>query len=172
MNQSTNTELLAALSAERAALLNFTALLEREQAMLVENSTDQLLELSEQKSSDAIGLNELAGRCRSLLQKSIPHLDISTTKDTQRCTQPPADTIRAWLKTHNPECLPVWQEILTLVDRCKQLNNTNGELIQIKLRHNQQTLTVLSNAVNKANLYGPDGQTSFSPGSGRSLGSG
>lgn len=176
LNQDIDTKLLAALTAERAALLNFTALLEREQAMLVENSTDQLLELSEQKSSDAISLNELAGTRRSLFQKNIPQLDIDAAKGdpqgAQLSTNRSADTVRAWLQMHNPECLPVWQEILTLVGRAKQLNNTNGELIQIKLRHNQQTLTVLSNAVNKANLYGPDGQTSFSPGSGRSLGSG
>jgi len=83
-----------------------------------------------------------------------------------------ADAIRAWLKIHSPDGLSIWQGILDLAERARQLNNTNGELIQMKLRHNQQILTVLSNAVNQANLYGPDGQTSFSPGSGRSLGSG
>lgn len=140
------------------ALLDFVALLEREQGMLVENRTDQLLELSEQKSTDALGLNELAETRRSLLQKSIPELSI--------------DTIHTWLAAHNPQGLPVWHEILALAERAQQLNRTNGELIQMKLRHNQQSLAVLSNAVNKANLYGPDGQPSFSPGSGRSLGSG
>lgn len=159
MNQHSTSKLLAALTAERAALMSFTALLEREQGMLVANDTDQLLELSEQKSSDAISLNKLAEARRSLLRQNIPQ---------------PSDTgaIRTWLKTHNPGGLSIWQEILTLAGRAQQLNNTNGELIQMKLRHNQQTLTVLSNAVNKANLYGPDGQTSFSPGGGRSLGSG
>lgn len=159
MNRHPTTKLLAALVAERAALLNFTVLLEQEQGMLVENSTDQLLELSERKSADAVSLNKLAETRRDLLQRDIP--------------QPlGVDTVRTWLKTHSPDGLPIWQEILTLAERARQLNNTNGELIQMKLRHNQQTLTVLSNAVNKANLYGPDGQTSFSPGSGRSLGSG
>lgn len=175
MNQNLTTGLFSALVAERAALLNFTALLEREQGMLVENNTDQLLELSEQKSSDALRLNSLAETRRGLLRKNIPQLDIAATVTPQNARPADglgADTIHTWLETHNPECLPVWQEILTLAKRAQRLNNTNGELIQIKLRHNQQTLTVLSNAVNKANLYGPDGQTSFSPGSGRSLGSG
>ncbi len=142
MKPSSSPQLLSALTAERAALLNFVALLEREQGMLVGNLTDQLLELSEQKSTDALGLNQLA------------------------------ETRRALLGTHSPQGLAVWHEILALAERAQLLNRTNGELIQMKLRRNQQLLAVLSNAVNKANLYGPDGQTSFSPGSGRSLGSG
>jgi flagella synthesis protein FlgN len=158
LKQSSASQLLAALAAEHTALLDFVALLEREQGMLVENRTDQLLELSEQKSNDALGLNELAETRRSLLQKSIPELSI--------------DTIHAWLAAHNPQGLSVWHEVLALAERAQKLNRTNGELIQMKLRHNQQSLTVLSNAVNKANLYGPDGQPSFSPGSGRSFGSG
>lgn len=92
------------------------------------------------------------------MRKSLPQLDINT--------------IRTWLKANSPQGLAVWQENLALAERAQQLNHANGELIQMKLRRNQQLLTVLSNAVNKANLYGPDGQASFSPGSGRSLGSG
>ncbi len=158
MKQPSDSQLLAAFAAEYAALQSFAALLEREQEMLAENRTDQLLELSEQKSGDALKLNELAQARRALLKKHVPQLGV--------------DVIRAWLTAHNPDGLAVWLKILALAERASQINRTNGELIQMKLRHNQQTLTVLSNAANKANLYGPDGQTSFSTGSGRSLGSG
>ena len=158
MKQSSDSQLLAALTAERAALLSFVDLLEREQGMLVENRTDRLLEQSEQKSNASFGLNELAEARRSLLQENLPKLS--------------ADAIHAWLAAHNPQGLAVWHEVLALAERAQQLNRTNGELIQMKLRHNQQSLAVLSSTVNKANLYGPDGQPSFSPGSGRSLGSG
>ena len=158
MKQSSSPQLLSALTAERAALLEFIALLEREQGMLVENLTDQLFELSEQKSTDALNLNELAETRRALLHKNLPQLG--------------TDAIHAWLETHSPQALTIWLEILALAERAQRLNQANGELIQMKLRRNQQLLAVLSNAVNKANLYGPDGQTSFSPGSGRSLGSG
>jgi flagella synthesis protein FlgN len=158
LKPSSDPQLLSALTAERAALLSFVALLEREQGMLVENLTDQLLELSEKKSASAINLNELAETRRALMRKNIPQLD--------------AKAIRTWLGTHSPQGLAVWEEILVLAERAQSLNQTNGELIQTKLRRNQQSLAVLSSAVNKANLYGPDGQTSFSPGSGRSLGSG
>lgn len=152
--------MLAALVAEHAALLKFVALLEREQAMLVENLTDQLLELSEQKSNDALNLGRLAETRRALLQKNIPEKNLQ------------ADAILAWLKTHSPEGLSIWQKLRASADRAQQLNLTNGELIQMKLRHNQQSLAVLVKAADKANLYGPNGQHSFSPGSGRSLGSG
>ena len=176
MQPSPSAQLLSALTAERALLLKFFALLEREQRMLVENLTDPLLELSEQKSADAFALNELAATRRALFRKHLPQLGGTPTPGTPPDAHPSdnlgADAIRAWLETHNPEGLAVWQEILALAERAQRLNQTNGELIQMKLRRNQQLLAVLSSAVNKANLYGPDGQTSFSPGSGRSLGSG
>jgi flagella synthesis protein FlgN len=139
-------------------LLDFVALLEREQGMLVENLTGQLLELSEKKTTDARNLNELSLASRALLEKNIPQLSV--------------DSIQTWLGTHSPEGLAIWQKARTQAKRSQQLNRTNGELILMKLRHNQQSLAVLSNAVNKASLYGSDGQPNFSPGSGRSLGSG
>jgi flagella synthesis protein FlgN len=53
----------------------------------------------------------------------------------------------------------------------QRLNQTNGELIQIKLRYNQQALGVLYGAVQSAaGLYGADGQPNLPSGS-RTLGS-
>jgi len=157
LNQSNLAQLLAALTAERDALHSFADLLEHEQKLLIENQTDQLLELAEKKSAHAINLGELGESRRTLLRRDIPELSI--------------ETIRTWLERHSAQCLAIWLEIRALAERAHQLNHTNGELVQMKLRHNQQALSVLSKAVNRANLYGPDGQTSFSPGSGRSLGS-
>lgn len=155
---SSSPQLLSALNAEHAALLNFVVLLENEQEMLVGNLTDQLLELSEHKSTAALDINRLTEERRSLLRKNLPQLG--------------AKAICDWLETHSPQGLAAWQGIIALTKSAQQLNQTNGELIQMKLRRNQQLLAALSNAANKANLYGPDGQASFSPGSGRSLGSG
>jgi len=151
-------ELFAALSNERVAVRDFVELLQREQGLLTENSIDPLLILAEQKSARAVKLNELAEMCRRQLEKIIPSLDSAA--------------IEAWLEANSREGLAMWQEVRTLAEQAKQLNNINGELIQMKLRHNQQALAALSNAVSQANLYGSDGQTSFTPGTGRSLGSG
>lgn len=150
--------LSAALSAERAALLGFIAVLEHEQAALIENRSDALPELSEQKTADAIKLGQLADMRRELLKRAIPNQN--------------AETVASWLGKHSPAELASWQDIIALTQRAKQLNLINGELIQMKLRRNQQTLTVLSNAVNKGGVYGRNGQPDFSPGSGRTLGRG
>lgn len=151
--------LLPMLSAERGALAGFVTLLEQEQSLLMEGAqTEQLLTLSEQKSNDATSLNHMADARHALLQREIP--------------RPDAEAIQNWLGAHCADGLPVWHDIVALAQRAKQLNQVNGELIQMKLRHNQQALTVLSNAVNKAGVYGRNGKPDFSPGSGRSLGSG
>ncbi|MBI5429598.1 MAG: flagellar protein FlgN [Nitrosomonadales bacterium] len=170
-------QLVAALAAEHSALLEFLALLEREQAMLIENRIDQLLDLSEQKSTDALNLDQLAETRRTLLQNNILRSGIAPAGNAPKSAHPlpdalDADAILAWLGKHSPEGLSIWQNIRDLAYRAQQLNRTNGELIQMKLRYNQQTLAVLSKAADKANLYGPDGQHNFTPGSGRSLGSG
>ncbi|MGA8864770.1 MAG: flagellar protein FlgN [Gallionella sp.] len=158
MKQTTASSLLAALNAEQLSLLNFVTLLEREQEMLIANQSDQLHELSDQKTTASLVLNELSEKRRALLQECVPQLD--------------AESVRAWLKMQCAAGAPVWQQIIALAKRSKQLNNTNGELIQMKLRHNQQSLAALFNAAKKANLYGPNGRPAVSPGSGRSLGNG
>jgi flagella synthesis protein FlgN len=151
-------KLLAALSEERAAVREFVELLRREQTLLTENDMDPLLTLAEKKSASAVRLNELSDVCRRQLEKISPTLDNAT--------------IESWLNLNTVDGLPMWQEVRTLAGQAKQLNNVNGELIQMKSRFNQQAFAALSGAVNQANLYGANGQSSFSSGTGRSLGSG
>ena len=157
MTQPARTELLAALTEERLAVRGFVDLLQQEQKLLMENSTDPLTLLAEQKSARAFHLNKLAEARHRLLLTCIP--------------EPTAAAILAWFKGNSAEGLVIWQEIRVLADQASQINRINGELIQMKLRHNQQLLGALSRAVNQANLYGSNGQASFSTGSGRSLGS-
>jgi len=154
---SSNTQLLTALSNELRAVRIFIELLQQEQTLLTENKTDALLTLAAQKSALAVSLNQLAENRRSLLNNQLPEYD--------------NDAIQTWLTTHSREGLTRWQELGILAEQARQLNRINGELIQMKLRHNQQTLAALTKAARKADLYGPDGQHSFTPGSGRSLGS-
>ena len=158
MNPPPPPQLLAILSTERAQLKSFVTLLEREQKMLVENSTDLLLDLSKQKTDAAISLQGLTDARSTLLLNNIPEI---TTAN-----------INSWLLKHCPTDSTIYTEILSLGKQAHQLNRTNGELIQMKLRHNLQALSVLNNAAKKANLYGSDGQPSLSPNGGRSLGSG
>ena len=149
-------DLLASLTAELVSVRGFVELLQHEQALLTENRTDQLLDLAEKKSSQAVALNQLAENRRTLLAKEMATLSSENTQ--------------SWLETHSKKGLALWQEIRIFAEQAQRLNRINGELIQMKLRHNMQSLTTLSQAVHKADLYGPDGQRSFAPGSGRSLG--
>jgi flagella synthesis protein FlgN len=143
MTQSAS--ILPTLQAEHHALQGFVALLEQEERLLVENETEPLLILSEQKSDQAANLTKLIGERRVQMES------LGRALNTQEQA--------------------LWKNIVELGERAKRANQTNGELIHMKLRHNQQALSVLSNAAKKSSVYGPDGQANFAPGSGRSLGS-
>lgn len=142
---------------ERDALRAFVTLLETEQQNLVGGHTEQLLTLAESKTRAVHALSELASARKNNLLSRGAKIE--------------SGGITAWLQTHAATSLPVWQDIQQLAEQAHHLNRTNGILIQSKLRHNQQTLTVLHNAANGANgLYGPDGQPHIST-SGRIFGS-
>lgn len=157
MTRQTIAELLSALNAELGAVRAFVALLQQEQNLLTENQTEPLLALAEQKSLQTVHLNQLAESRISLLEQLLPDLSNAA--------------IESWLAANSAKGYANWQDIRELAKQARQLNRINGEVIQMKMRHNQQTLVTLTQAVHKADLYGPDGQRSFTPGSGRSLGS-
>lgn len=148
-------EFAASLRNEHHALRAFVALLETEQNALVEGQTDELLDLADSKTRLIDQLNQL-GAIRKRFQSQ--HSDPAT-----------ADNLEAWLRQYAAAELPLWNEMRQLAARAQQLNQTNGELIQVKLRHNQQALAVLHNAAHSASLYGRDGQHNL-PGMGRKLG--
>ena len=149
--------IVSALTAERNSLSDFVTLLEHEQNALVENDTDLLMQLAEQKSARALSLSNLINTRHHLLKTAL--------------NEPTTESTLTWLQAHCKQGLSLWKEIRVLGEKAKQLNQNSGELIQMKLRHNQQAMTVLNNAANKANLYGPDGQPNLSViGRGRTLG--
>lgn len=147
----------AALQDEHDAMRDFVALLEREQSALIENQSDAVLALAEQKSERALHLHELIEARNTLFKQRYKGL-------------PPA-AIQQELQSKDPHSWNLWLQLRDYAERAQHLNQTSGELIQLKMRHNQQALAVLNNASNQANLYGANGQPSFAPGSGRPLGS-
>lgn len=149
-------DLAAHLSAERDALRAFIALLETEQKDLVGGRMEQLLDLADRKTRAAQELNRMEGERKDKLR-------------ARRVAGSPED----WLRTQaEADLRQSWNDILQLAGQAQEINRTNGILIQTRLRHNQQALTVLYKASSDVQgLYGPDGQTHISP-AGRSLGSG
>lgn len=145
---------IAQLNTELAELRKFVALLSTEQQSLLNNDTDTLLTLSDSKTQAANQLMEIGNvRRKALFTAHINNMD-------------------AWIEKNAPGSKTLWSEIRQLADQAQQLNSTNGELIQSRMRHNQQALGVLYNSSKSAaGLYGPDGQANLNN-SGRHLGTG
>ena len=141
------------LNTELSELRKFVALLASEQQLLLNNDTDGLLTLSESKTQKANQLMEMGKQRRKALLN-----DTTSTMET-------------WIAIHAPGNKTVWDEIKKLAAQAQHLNTTNGELINSRMRNNQQALNVLYNATKStAGLYGPDGQANIGN-SGRHLGS-
>lgn len=157
MNSDSANLILTAFTSERSALLTFVDVLEQEQRYLVENVIDDLQALAEQKSACALKLTELIENRQKLLVQHVPVLN--------------PRTLQAWLNSQLPSLQKLWLEIQNLASRAQQLNQSSGELIQLKLRHSQQALLILNQGANQSNLYGSDGQPSFKPQTGRPLAS-
>ncbi len=145
-------EILASLDEERATLRAFVVLLEDEQRTLLGHNTDELMAQAETKI-------QLANKVSALAKARLQNLPAATPD------------MATWLKQHAPQGLPAWNEIRQLAAKLQELNQLNGELIQIKQRYNQQAINALFGAVQStAGLYGADGQTN-TPSASRPLGS-
>ncbi|MFZ2161824.1 MAG: flagellar protein FlgN [Sideroxyarcus sp.] len=146
------TEFLSSLNDECASLRAFVVLLDNEQRTLLGQHSEELLPLAEAKIQLANNIATLSEARRRYLPEN------------------PRD-VEEWIKKNSPQGLPLWQEARQLATHVHRLNQTNGELIQIKLRYNQQALGVLySAAQSAAGLYGADGQPN-QPSASRTLGS-
>lgn len=149
MVDASSTEFLASLSRERDVFRQFLEILEGEQEALVHGKVDQLQDLAQTKSGKVLELVQLAeARNRFLTGNGLP-----------------ADQagISAWLAAlgaapEAQEAGRIWDELVAVAMAARQLNETNGAMINLQLQHNQQALAVLMSAANQATLYGPDGQ--------------
>jgi flagella synthesis protein FlgN len=149
---TSNTEFLSKLNDECATLRTFVVLLEDEQRTLLGQQTEELLPLAEAKM-------QLANKISTLSEARQRQLPQGMT-DTQE-----------WIKRNVPQGQKLWDEIRQLATKSQLINKINGELIQTKLRYNQQALSALYSASQSAaGLYGADGQTSL-PSASRTLGS-
>jgi flagella synthesis protein FlgN len=154
---ATTAEFISQMHAERTALHAFIRLLESEQQALLNEQTEQIQALAENKTK--------------MVQELISLVNARRNGMLIRGIKFEPGSMQTWLQTHTAINLPTWHEILKMAIQAQHMNRTNGELIQVKMRHNQQTLTMLHNATHSVNgLYGPDGQPSLSA-SGRILNS-
>ena len=139
------------LEEELLLLKSFIDILQREQQALTGGDIQLMLSLGDEKSRLATQLGLSSERRSSQLATAGFSSDRSGMESwlNQATTQSssPLPSVRTW-----------WSELLTLAAQARDLNETNGRLIDMHLQHNQQALNTLLSATNQAMLYGPDGQ--------------
>lgn len=149
MNQNPDAVLAALIKTELDAFRAFNQVLQQEQSALTDGDVDQLLQLVTHKSEVYEKLAELSSQRNKIVSAAGCENNASGIAVY-------FDSIEA-----NPSTRELWGKLLELARETEHINNTNGILINTRLRHNQQTLSVLQNAANpSASLYGPNGQIS------------
>ncbi len=137
----------AALQSEREALGAFVNLLQAEQAILVDGDADRLAALTPEKATQLDLLTALGKERKRNL--NAQNLDDS------------ADGMLTWLSRNSgfsAAVRKIWQELLTRAETARQLNETNGRLIEERLQHNRLKLAVLQTGARSDGVYRPDGQ--------------
>jgi flagella synthesis protein FlgN len=138
---------VAGLQDEQIALVAFTGLLQAEQDALVQGDADRLAELATGKAAK-IELLTLLGELRSR------HLSAQNLRGN-------AEGMLAWLK-RNPGFATavgkIWRELLAQAETARQINHSNGLLIESRLQQNRLKLSVLQTAAASDGVYRPDGQ--------------
>jgi flagella synthesis protein FlgN len=133
------------LRREVDSLREFVVLLEQEREMLGQGATERLLPLIETKNSLAGALGTLA----ETRDGELARLGLGTGRAA----------MEAWLgRSGRAEERTAWENLLALAAQARELNVTNGKLIELHMRHNQQAFNALMGAADRAMTYGPDGQ--------------
>ncbi len=155
--QPRDRQLASLVSDESAAVQRFLEVLEEEQRLLLGTDLDALMPLAERKAELAKQVAILDDRRQAALIESGLAAG--------------GEGMASWFASlGDPGPRAVWEKTLQMAARARDLNAENGVLINERLRHNQQALTILMEAGRSAALYGPDGQPRLK-GGGRPLGS-
>jgi flagella synthesis protein FlgN len=136
----------ALLQAEHDALVAFVSLLQAEQEILVHGDPDRLAAIAPEKSAQIDLLTRLG-------QKRDRYL-------TEQNLAMSAAGVETWLSRHPAIAVATrrtWRESLRRAETARQLNLSNGLLIESKMQQNRQKISVLQTAVGSDNVYRPDG---------------
>jgi flagella synthesis protein FlgN len=137
----------AGLQAEHEALGAFISLLEAEQEILVQGDAERLAALAPDKAAKIDLLAHLGEQRRR-------HLAAQNLNDS-------ADGMLTWLGRNHGFAAAVrkiWRELLARAESARQLNQSNGLLIDNRLQQNRLKLSVLQTAAAGEGVYRADGQ--------------
>lgn len=145
------------LVSELAELKRFCALIEEERKVLTGAQADRLPAIAAEKATLAGRLSQFETQRDALLVKS------GFAKGRPG--------IEAWL-ANRPKAVVErrrWDELLKLATAARDGNETNGRLINLLLKQNQEALSVLLSG-GAGSIYGADGQQRTMAGGKRSFG--
>lgn len=138
----------ATLVAEMAGFRDFNELLQAEKMALASDEIDRLADLAQLKSEKVVQLSHLAEQRNLFLAAHSCLPDQPGMEEWCRRTRG-----QLGQRIHT-----LWENMLTEARKAHHQNQENGALIELKLEHNQQALTVLRAAANQQGVYGPDGR--------------
>lgn len=132
------------LQQEKALLISFVDLLEREREILgaAKLNGESVIDISAQKQTVVDKLNTMENQ-RVSIQKKLGY-----SEGLKGARQAAKDA----------GCPDLWDDIVNIAYRAKQLNQSNGEFIRLRMEQNQRVVNFLRDA-NLDSVYGPDGKT-------------
>lgn len=135
------------LARQQQHLATLVKLLLHEQSLLLQGVPDgeQLTALAQLKQAELKAIETLETGRRNAQQKLGYEPGLRGAEHAARDAQ----------------CTPQWQDLQDSARRVSHLNQLNGTLIEQRMQHNQQVLTLLRELARDA-LYGQDGQQSRS----------
>ncbi len=152
--QPSSTGPAATLNDENAMAGQLVEMLKREQTHLIDADIEALSTLTEAKTQLVAQMAALTtARYRALAVAGFAAEEAG---------------MKAWLDTAaTPSTASnAWKDLLTLAQAAKELNRTNGLLINKHMTRNEETLRVLrGNPQTNNSLYGPNGQATAKSGS-------
>lgn len=143
--------LAAILKRETELIARFKGVLLREREILRSGKIDGLAEINEEKLSLVDTLNQVGIERTHLISPSS-----ATTVEMQ-----------AWLSAHprEIEAAMLWNSLLLVARETRDLNESNGRLINVLHQKTSDALSFLTQGNADQSLYGSNGQSALNTGS-------
>lgn len=145
--QSRSSDPGAQLAREYEVTKALHTLLQQEQACLVEANVNGVTDLLNEKSMLVAQATDLA--------VARHHALAAAGHDASEAG------MQAWIATqeNRNESVQIWNDLVDLAREAKEINRTNGLLINQQLSRNEAALNILRGSEPGSNVYGPNGQT-------------
>jgi flagellar biosynthesis protein FlgN len=134
------------LKDEHAAMARLLEIIKQEEMHLIEANIDNLSRTTEEKTKTIGKIAELTKLRHNALESAG--------------YAPNDESMQTWLENApNSDAHLAWTKVLEIAQAAKELNRTNGLLINQHLTRNRNALNVLQGAGDGGNFYGPTGHS-------------